>query len=575
MSWIVKRYDVERAQYLQNRFSLTPAVATIISRLDFQADEQVAAFLSPKIAHLKSPFEIENLDSAVKRLIRAIQQRESIYIWGDYDADGVTSTVLLVKILNELGVYPDYCVPKRMDEGYGLSDDIAQRVVEAGNTQLFIALDCGSNSLEPITYLIDNGIDVIVIDHHQLKTDVHDEVILVNPHAEANCSTYCDLCTVGLVFKFVQGLLRQLKEMQFPLSEHIKLKYYLDLVAVGTITDLVPLTFENRILVQYGLYRMGRTQRPGLQALMELSGINYGKSLDTTDVSFRLGPRLNAGGRLGDAMISIELLLGENYAKSMKLAYELDSMNQERQEIERKIVEDAMQTIDGNPREDFYSLVLFNADWHTGVVGIVSSRLSKHYNVPVIVLGEEHGFAKGSSRSIDGVDIVAILKECEQHLDNWGGHPMAAGLTLNLDNVEAFRKCFESEVRKYMHAHAECLDCTQNQEVDAVLRPSDITPELLDEIDRLAPYGSGNSEPKFLIQDVTIQSKVIPFGQNNMKFWLTLEDQDFDLMCVSWNCGMDIPDAGRAIDISFKLRWHKWRGKGYPQATLMDWKYVN
>ena len=575
LSWHNKPSDNDRVEFLMRNFDLSRLTATFISRMGMEDLRSIKHFLNPKLTYLSNPFEITNLGRAVERLIRAIEQSEQIFVIGDYDVDGVTSTAVFVDVFRSLGADPDYMVPKRIDDGYGLSLNVVNdRVLGNGHRyDLVVALDCGSNEYESLDNLISNGVDVIVVDHHQIQDQLHPGMILVNPHSESGEKEQSKLlCSVGLTFKLIQGLLGKLQAKGMQKAFSIALKDYLDLVALGTLSDLVPLVGDNRILVSHGLKRMGKSKHPGLQALMDVCSLTYGVDVDVVDVSFKLGPRLNAGGRMSDATISVNLLLSKSFSTCFKYAHELDALNQDRQSTERLIYDQAISYLSKRPFKD--AVVLYDPEWHTGVVGVVSSRIVRNYNVPVVVLGSEGGFARGSVRSVEGVDINQALNECSDYLESWGGHPMAAGLCLQPKNLEGFRESFTQAVSRQMREWKQPDQALEILEIDAWIEASDITYDFMSELKMLGPFGVRNPEPVWAMKGAQLTSKVTRFGTDNFKFWVSLTGVDYDLMGLGWGFPSRIPESRHPLDLVFNLKWHEWKGRGYPQATILDWRYA-
>lgn len=555
-------------------FDLGRVTAILVSRMGMDDPRQIKRFLSPKLTHLQSPFQIPNLEQAVIRLMQAIKGNERIFVLGDYDVDGVTSTSLFVGILRELGLDPVFSVPKRTDSGYGLSLNVVNGKVLGDEKEfdLVVALDCGSNDCESIDNLISNQIDVIVVDHHQIRDEIHPEAILVNPHFDSGDHDSAKmLCTVALTFKLMQGLLIRLRTAGMGRAGTLSLKDYLDLVALGTLTDLVPLAAENRILVRHGLNRIGKSKHLGLQALMDVCSLPYGKDMDVADVSFKLGPRLNAGGRMADAATSINLLLSKSFSTCVKYAHELDMLNQDRQSTERMIYDQAISYLSRRSQKD--AVVMYDPEWHTGVVGIVSSRIARLCHMPVIVLGSDGKMARGSARSVEGINVIEALDHCSGYLESWGGHPMAAGLSLRPEHVENFREAFTTAVA------AQCcsdslMQSADDLEVDAWIQSEDITFPFMSELKSLGPFGVSNPEPVIGLKGAVLASKVSRFGSDNFKFWVSLTGTDFDLMCLGWGFPSRIPENRYPLDLVFNLKWHEWKGRGYPQATIIDWRYA-
>ncbi len=382
---------------LRRQLNISPSAAELVAKAGFEDGDEARRFLYPRLSEISNPFKIPNLEKAAHRICQAIDQGQRIVICGDYDVDGVTSTALLVDILQKFNTYPKFIVPLRSEEGYGLSRKAAERALDCGEkADLFIALDCGTNSFEEAQYILSCGCDLLIVDHHQTKAPLPDGVLLVNPHVygEEKCHTL-NFCTVGLVFKLAHGILKLKRERKEARAFEITLKDYLDFVSMGTIADLVPLTNENRIFTRIGLKALSQTKRKGLSSLMNVSGMTARHGVRPVDISFKLGPRINASGRLADAALAVELLLSDDASYCMETSLKLDSFNRERQEIEKSIVEEAMRQVESH-QSDCHGIVVYGDDWHPGVVGIVASRLSRAYDRPCIVLGKDGEFAKGS-----------------------------------------------------------------------------------------------------------------------------------------------------------------------------------
>lgn len=576
MTWTLKAFDNDRAELLTREFGLSRITAVLLSRMPTGHPKVVKRFLQPRLSHLASPFQIPGMEEAIQRLIRAIREKDRVFVLGDYDVDGVTSAALFVNVMRELGIEPHHSVPKRSDEGVGLSLGLVQTRVlnEQADFDLVVTLDCGSNDRESIEALLQHGLDVMIIDHHQVRTEVPADAIIVNPHLrpdEAQDATI--LCTVALTFKLMQGLMMRLREMGDPRADVMSLKDQLDLVALGTVTDLVPLIGENRVLVSHGLHRMGKSRNVGLQALMDVCGLPYGQDLDVSDVSFKIGPRINAGGRMADATTSVNLLTCQQFSSCVKLAHELDSLNQDRQCTEREMYEQAISYL--SRKSQHASAVLYDSQWHSGVVGIVASRIARQYKVPTVVLGSEGDFARGSARSIESINVIEALADCEEFLENWGGHPMAAGLSLRPENLDAFRKAFSMAVATQMERSSvgKLSEEKDGVEVDSWVQPADITDAFMTDLRHLGPFGVGNPEPVLGMKGAQLASRVSRFGSDNFKCWVSLWGMDYDMMCLGWGFPSRIPESRYPLDILFHLKWHEWKGRGYPQATLIDWRY--
>ncbi|WP_269524503.1 single-stranded-DNA-specific exonuclease RecJ [Coraliomargarita parva] len=567
MHWTTIETDVARARELSARLGVSEVMGHLLCQRGLTTAEQAEEFLRPRLAMLDDPFALQNMDAAVSRIEAAVENREDVVVFGDYDVDGVTSTVQLVSLLRMLELEPRYCVPRRLEEGYGLSREAIDRVIDGRLPQLFIALDCGTNAQEPIVYLRELGIDVIVVDHHQAKVAAPEDCIFVNPHVnDPEDAPWMDLCTAGLVFKVLHGLLKRRREAEDPRVASIQLKDYLDLVAMGTIADLVPLQGENRILSWYGLRHLRANGRPGVRALAAVSGLDAAQELSSGDISFKLGPRINASGRLADAALPIQLLLSDCSKTCKGISMELDEMNRERQAIERCIAEEAERRAE-TEFADAPGIVLYGEDWHPGVVGIVASRVSRRFHKPCVILGAEGDEAKGSGRSVADVNLVDVFQRCTDLLGHWGGHPMAAGVSLPATNVPEFARRFNESLRTLYPAGLP----EPSLKLAAWLSPDQLGARLLGEMDRLHPFGQGNPEPVFGIREIVLDAPPQAFGQGNFRFRLNVPEAA-SVAGVAWRMD-DVPEAGEPIDMAVRFAWNYWRNNRYPQLTLVDWKY--
>jgi len=569
MSWTVTETNDALVDDLSATLNVSKVTGRLLVQRGLTSAQSANAYLRPNLANLEDPFRIKNLRKAVDRIEQAIGAQESIIVFGDYDVDGITSTVQLVSILRKFGLNPQFCVPLRLDEGYGLSREAIDRAFDSSVPDLFIAVDCGTNSHEEIAYLRDLGCDVIIVDHHQSLTTAPKDCIFINPHVnDAENVSWGDLCTAGLVFKLLHGLLKSLRMAGDGLAARLRLKDYLDLVAMGTVADMVPLQGENRILSWYGLRHLHANGRSGIVALAKVSSIEAGQKMTSSDISFKLAPRINASGRLADASLPITLLLSEDLSTSRRIAKELDDINCERQSIQQSIITEAEQRAEAE-FADAPGIVLFSEGWHSGVVGIVASRISRRFHKPCVILGAESGrIAKGSGRSIATVNLVKIFELCHDLLESWGGHPMAAGISLQASSVAAF-------TQRYL----EVLQTLYPQGVDkpslklaSWLSPEDLNEQLLAELDLLSPFGQGNQEPVFGLKNVVLDQTPQSFGQNQSHFRFHLQCSETSVVAgVAWSM-QHIPEAGQPIDLAFRFARNYWRGRCNPQMTLIDWR---
>jgi single-stranded-DNA-specific exonuclease len=524
-----------------------PCIAELLKRKGFTCADEVNAFLQPRLSTLSDPFLLPNMAAAVTRILQAIDRRERIVLFGDYDVDGVTSLALLSAMLRSYGAAPELFLPLRMEEGYGLSPESVDRCCEEHQPQLLIAVDCGTSSLAEIAALKARGIDVIVLDHHEPKSALPDCVAVVNPKAEANC-TFEYLCSVGIVFKLCHALLKTRPSPGFDLKAN------LDLVALGTVADIVPLHRENRILVQCGMREIARSKRPGVRKLMEIAAVR--SPVAAEDIAFRLGPRLNAAGRLSTAEKALRLLLTNDETEAAELAALLDAQNRERQGVERKICGEAEEELKQlfDPNRDA-AIVLGSRDWHPGVLGIVASRLARKYHRPTILVAfDSSGLGKGSGRSIEGLSLVEALARCEAHLEKFGGHEMAAGLAVREENFAAFADAFRMAAREMLSEEK----LQPRLHLDHELTFSQLNAELLHWHRALEPFGSGNLQPMFFAR--AVEPTVTPQILKEKHLVLRLRQGNRFQRAIFFD-GASSPLPGAPWDMAFRLQADEYEGE--------------
>ena len=572
MRWSHTPLSQDPVRRLSQQATLSPIVASLLIRLGIFDPVEARVFLRPLLRNLADPFDIPHLGRAVERIRRGMSRGEHVLIFGDYDVDGVTSTVLLTEILRRFGVYPRYFIPNRLTEGYGLSPAAVDRALSEGPVDLLIAVDCGSNSRSAVASIVQRGIDVIVIDHHRARAEEIPDCLLVNPHIDHHRSEpWSELCAVGLVFKLVHGLLKKLRHEGDEAAWEIDLKTFLDLVALGTIADLVPLRGENRILAKAGLRSLRRTKRMGLNALCEVCGISIGDEVTPFDVSFKLGPRINASGRVSEAGPPVEMLLSNDWRKCCREARRLDHLNRQRQEIERKILLEA-EDCARSEQPDAFGYVLYSEEWHPGVVGIVASRLVQSFHRPAIVLGEDGDLARGSGRSIPGVDLVEVLAACGEILENWGGHPMAVGVSVAHRNFNRFRRVFDQAIRRSVGGEMP----EKEIEIAKWVEPEDLGKSLLDELTLMEPFGTANPIPIFGLRDIVLTRPPKVFGKSHFRFELHNRQGDGQSISgVAWKQSHRLPPVGEKIDMAVRIHWNLWNGRKNIQAELIDWRPVS
>ncbi|HEX4631056.1 MAG TPA: single-stranded-DNA-specific exonuclease RecJ [Chthoniobacterales bacterium] len=468
-----------------------PCIVELLKRKRFSSSDEVDAFLVPRLRSLSDPFLLPNMEAAVTRIFQAIDRGERIVLFGDYDVDGVTSLALLAEMLRTYGSTPELFLPLRMEEGYGLSPESVERCCQEHRPQLLIAVDCGTSSLSEIASLKERGVDVIVLDHHEPKSALPDCVAVVNPKADSKGALEY-LCSVGIVFKLCHALLKTRPVAAFDLKAH------LDLVALGTVADIVPLEKENRIFVQRGMRELATSKRLGVRKLMEISAVRVPVAAE--HIGFRLGPRLNAAGRLATAEKALRLLLTSDEQEAEELAAFLDGQNRERQAVERAIYDEAEKELKKTfDSERDAAIVLGSREWHPGVLGIVASRLARKYHRPTILVAfDPAGSGKGSGRSIEGLSLVEALDRCAAHLEKFGGHEMAAGLAVREEKFTAFSEAFRQTARDLLSDE----DLQPRLHLDHELSFSELNDHLLRWHQALEPFGNGNVHPLFFARGV-------------------------------------------------------------------------
>ena len=568
--WIVAPPQPLLTGQLANALKISPLLAQCLVNRGFSELEHITNFLQPRLKNLADPFLLPNLAAAVDRLFQARERKESLVIFGDYDVDGVTSTALLREIFKALGWQANSYLPHRVEEGYGLSQDGVENCLKKFPTTLLLAVDCGSTAVASIAWLRERGVDVIVLDHHQVSSPAPAAAALVNPQLGKNDSSpavpFTELCSAGLAFKLAHALVKRGRELNLPGFADYDLRPLLDLVALGTIADIVPLVGENRLLVSAGLERLNTTQRPGLVALKKIA--QCAAPIGTYEVGFQLAPRLNASGRLETAEESLRLLLARDAAEATPIAQALDMRNRERQKIERSIVDEVIGAVRAkfNPETDFV-IVEGQLLWHIGVVGIVASRVLQEFYRPTIIIGGEGGEWRGSGRSIAGFDLAAALRECNDLLLRHGGHAMAAGLSIAAPNLDAFRTRLNDHARRTLKPE----DLQSPLRLDGEVGLGELTHERLAELERLRPTGQGNPYVQFCARNLSHQRPLQRMGadKKHVKMWVT--DGAGAHEAVWWGAGNGSLPVGK-FDLAFAPQINQFNGKRTIQLKVLDWR---
>jgi len=565
--WLVAPSQPILVGELSRRLNISPLLAQCLLNRGLKHAVEIEKFLAPRLKNLADPFLLPGMAPAVERLLVALERGESLVIFGDYDVDGVTSTTLLLDALQKLGWKADAYLPHRMDEGYGLSRDGVENCLKKYPVNLLLAVDCGSTAVETILWLRERGVEVLVFDHHQVSDPPPVATALVNPQlAGENEPCFRELCSVGLAFKLVHALLKRGRQLGLAGMAEFDLKTYLDLVALGTVADLVPLTGENRILVTAGLEKLNTSQRPGLMALKEIA--QTPANISVMDVGFQLAPRLNASGRLETAEESLHLLRAETREEAMPLAQNLDAHNRERQKIERGIVKEVIGIVRAkfNAETDFV-IIEGQLPWHIGVVGIVASRVLSEFYRPTIIIGGDGEVWRGSGRSIAGFDLAAALRQCGDLLIKHGGHAMAAGLTIAPDKIDEFRQRMNGLVRQSLQAESFLAPLR----LDAEVKLNELDLKVLEELDQLKPTGQGNPGLQFAANKLTHSRPLQRIGaeKQHVKMWVT--DGAAKLEAVWWNAGA-APMPEGTFDLAFAPSINEFNGRTSIQLKVLDWR---
>lgn len=562
--WSVKPIHKEEAESLSRQLQISPLIAQLLINRDIREVTKVEEFLFHSLKNLPNPFELKDMDKAVSRIVEAIQKKEKAVVYGDYDVDGTTATALLLRFFREIGYPIDFYIPHRLKEGYSLNEQAVRELHKKG-AKVIITVDNGIMAMEEALLIKELGMDLIITDHHEVPDSLPVAHAIVNPHRKDCAYPSKEICGAGVAFNLVMALRQKLRAMNFFREiEEPNLKKYLDLVALATVADVVPLTGANRILVKYGLQQINATLWPGLRALKEVSAVKG--NVTATHLGFRLGPRLNACGRLYDATMGVELLISDDDEKALEIAAKLDSANRERQDLEKQIYRQAVDLLEKDPhRSQRMGHVLYQKGWHPGVLGIVASRLAERYCRPFILLGQDGERLKGSARSYGGLNLIDALRSCDKWLIKCGGHKAAAGLSLYLDKLEDFQQNFEREVQsKLSEEH-----CIPRMKIDAELNLGEIDLRLLDELKLLEPFGQGNPEPLFCLKATQSRGGRV-VGERHLKFQVEKENKRAD--AIAFGMAEQTEMLKHSVDVAFICQLNEYRGLKSVVLNVRDLK---
>ncbi len=554
--WQIYDINEEIISEIENKYKINKLLATILANRGITTEESIRLFLNPTRDDFHDPFLITDMEKAVERIITAINKKEKITIYGDYDVDGITSITVLKSFLRDRGIEVDTYIPNRLDEGYGLNNSAIDKIKNKG-CELMITVDCGISAIDEVNYANSLGIEVIVTDHHEAGNEIPKALAVIDNKRKDSTYSFRELAGVGVVFKLIQAL-----SIKLNLKEEEYLKY-LDIVCIGTISDIVPLVDENRVITKLGLMLVRQTRNIGLQAVLKSSG--YSK-IDSNTISFGVAPRLNACGRMGKADEALKLFLSKNVNEVIQLSKELNDFNRERQEKEKEIYENAIAQIEKEHLDEKNTIILRGKNWHHGVIGIVSSKITEKYFKPSILLSfEEDGIGKGSGRSIPGFDLHEALMQCLDVIEKFGGHAMAVGITVREEHFDEFKEKFENiAISKHIEEILPIIN------IDAKINLSDINKEMVESLKELEPFGEGNKMPIFVFKNLKIDSiRALSEGKH---LRLTLKDNNTIVNAIGFNLGQMAEEyrIGDKVDVVGVLEINSFNGVENLQINIKD-----
>lgn len=558
-NWTIEKENPKLRDKLAKSLQISPITAQILVNRGIENETEANLFLNCTLFDLPSPYLMKGMDRAVERIKKALENNERIAIYGDYDVDGVTSTALLYSFLKVLKANVTYYNPDRLKEGYGINIDAVKKLAEQG-VSLIISGDCGITAVKEIEQAKELGVEFIVTDHHKPPQELPRAVSILNPKLSECKYPGKEIVGVGVIFNLVIALRRALRDEGFFKNGEPNLGDYLDLVALGTVADCAPLLDVNRILVKEGIKRMQSPKRLGVQALKEASSIKG--EVTSYDLGFKLGPRINASGRMSTAENAVALFISEDLEEARELAKELNEKNSNRQSTEAEIIKEAISLLESNPALiGTNSIVLASRNWHPGIIGIVASRIVERYEKPTMLIAiSEDGVGKGSGRSLEGINIYAALSECRELFLQFGGHEQAAGLSIREENVEKFREMFDKALENSEEQYEKKL------KVDCSIELDSLTDSLISEFELLQPFGIGNPEPALLSRTVEVVSQRI-FKDKHLGFKVKKGTKLFDAIWFNMKEPFTLPDK---VDMVFTPEFNKWNGKKEIRLRVKD-----
>ena len=566
--WQILNPDPKAVKTLTDHVQCHPMMARLLAIRGITSASQARRFLNPSFSHLTAPSEMADMQVAIRRISHAIIHGEKILVFGDYDADGITATAVLVTFLRRCGARVSYTIPHRMTDGYGMGVEFINKRARPAGVRLIITADCGSSSSEAVSHAHRFGIDTIITDHHPADPVPQDALAVVNP-TRADCpSGLSHLAGVGVAYYLIIALRTYLRENGFwKTRREPNLKRLCDLVAIGTIADVAPLIMENRTLAAAGLGEINRGRRPGIAALMKMSGTTN-QPVDAETIAFRLAPRINAAGRLVHARMACELLLTNNKKKAAHIAATLCRLNNRRQSMESDLLEIILDRINQSPTATKRSVLVVNGDhWHEGILGIVAARLTRQFNCPTVVISTRNGLGKGSARSVAPIDLTAALDQCADLLDRFGGHPLAAGLVLPTAKIDDFQNRLETIVN-HMTADTPPIPALY---IDAPLGLSELNPALMDSLQHLGPFGQGNPFPLFMDTSVQVTRCKTVGGRHRQMVLQSSKNKSESFPAIQFNTTGDLSAVPNYFEkIAFRPQWNYWNGRKTLQLVIED-----
>jgi single-stranded-DNA-specific exonuclease len=569
--WRYLNPDPRAVRELALSLPCSPVTAAVLVNRNISAPETARTFLNPSLQRMRPPFDMQDMHAAVDRIDRALRGREKILVFGDYDVDGVTATAILFDFLLAAGAAVDYYIPHRRLEGYGLRSQHIQRIAVPKGVDLILTADCGSGSHAAIRAARRAGIDVIVTDHHNVSNPFPEAVALVNPKRPDCDAGFEHLAGAGVALALIISLRKRLRETgHWKNRPEPNLKQLCDLVALGTVADAVPLIEENRLFCRAGLDRIrSGDNRIGVQALLTACGIGH-QGIDAEDIAFKLAPRLNAAGRMAHARLAVELLRTARPQKAARIAMRLNRLNAGRKQAESLILDEIDRYLTDRPAElDRKSLVLARRDWHEGVLGIVAARLTERFARPVVLISLDGDTGKGSGRSIPGFDLFGGLAACGDRLEQYGGHAMAAGLRIHIDQIDAFREAFD----RCVQTAATDPDFVPEIQIETRIDFESINDRLMDEIAALGPFGQTHADPLFAAGDVAVrEAQIVGEYHRRMLLQQTARGSKRTLPAIQFQIDPRRPFPKRFREMAFRLQWNHWNGRRRLQAVVEDFK---